>query len=114
LRPVLELEFSVIVRGASLRKGDDLFPMAPSAPAGGVQSQPLCRARSAAAARAWQALSRASLNALGHRFLAGHRGTAISIACWPPIWPTPERVTLTVHVRHAARALVRLGRAWTA
>lgn len=42
--------------------------------------------------------ARIELNALGHRFAAGHRlRLAISTAYWPLIWPTPERVTLTVH-----------------
>ena len=42
--------------------------------------------------------ARIKLNALGHRFIAGHRlRLAISTAYWPLIWPTPERVTLTVH-----------------
>jgi hypothetical protein len=42
--------------------------------------------------------ARIRLNALGHRFAAGHRlRLAISTAYWPLIWPTPERVTLTVH-----------------
>ena len=42
--------------------------------------------------------ARINLNALGHRFAAGHRlRLAISTTYWPLIWPTPERVTLTVH-----------------
>ncbi len=42
--------------------------------------------------------ARITLNALGHRFAAGHRlRLAVSTAYWPLIWPTPERVTLTVH-----------------
>jgi hypothetical protein len=42
--------------------------------------------------------ARIALNALGHRFAAGHRlRLAISTAYWPLVWPTPERVTLTVH-----------------
>ena len=42
--------------------------------------------------------ARIELNVLGHRFPAGHRLRAsISTAYWPLIWPTPERVTLTVH-----------------
>ncbi len=42
--------------------------------------------------------ARITLNALGHRFAAGHRlRLAISTAYWPVIWPAPERVTLTVH-----------------
>jgi len=42
--------------------------------------------------------ARINLNALGHRFAIGHRlRLAISTAYWPLIWPTPERVTLTVH-----------------
>src|SRR6185295_4819094 len=42
--------------------------------------------------------ARIALNALGHRFAAGHRlRLAISTAYWPRIWPAPERVTLTVH-----------------
>jgi predicted acyl esterase len=42
--------------------------------------------------------ARIPLNALGHRFLAGHRlRLAVSTAYWPLIWPTPERVTLTIH-----------------
>jgi putative CocE/NonD family hydrolase len=40
---------------------------------------------------------RIGLNALGHRFAAGHRlRLAISTAYWPLIWPAPERVILTV------------------
>ncbi|MGH6892418.1 MAG: CocE/NonD family hydrolase, partial [Dongiaceae bacterium] len=42
--------------------------------------------------------ARIDLNALGHRFEAGHRlRLSISTTYWPLIWPTPERVTLTVH-----------------
>lgn len=42
--------------------------------------------------------ARIQLNALGHRFLAGHRlRLSVSTCYWPLIWPTPERVTLTVH-----------------
>jgi uncharacterized protein len=42
--------------------------------------------------------ARIALNVLGHRFAAGHRlRLALSTAYWPLIWPTPERVTLTVH-----------------
>ncbi len=42
--------------------------------------------------------ARIELNALGHRFPAGHcLRVAISTAYWPLIWPSPERVTLTVH-----------------
>ncbi|WP_119303148.1 CocE/NonD family hydrolase [Dongia deserti] len=42
--------------------------------------------------------ARIKLNVLGHRFAAGHRlRLAISTAYWPLIWPTPERIMLTVH-----------------
>mgnify|MGYP003897527537 FL=1 len=55
--------------------------------------------------------ARITLKALGHRFLAGHRlRLAISTAYWPLIWPTPERVTLTVHAAGTQLALpVRSG-----
>ena len=50
--------------------------------------------------------ARILLNALGHRFQAGHRvRLAISTAYWPLIWPTPERVTLTVHTANSRLAL---------
>jgi putative CocE/NonD family hydrolase len=50
--------------------------------------------------------ARIVLNALGHRFLAGHSlRLAISTAYWPLIWPTPERVTLTVHAADTRLAL---------
>jgi putative CocE/NonD family hydrolase len=42
--------------------------------------------------------ARIDLNALGHRFVAGHRlRVSLSTAYWPLIWPSPERTTLTVH-----------------
>jgi len=55
--------------------------------------------------------ARIVLNALGHRFPAGHRlRLALSTAYWPLIWPTPERVTLTVHAAGTRLALpVRTG-----
>jgi len=55
--------------------------------------------------------ARIVLNALGHRFPAGHcLRLAISTAYWPLIWPTPERVTLTVHAAGTQLALpVRTG-----
>jgi hypothetical protein len=50
--------------------------------------------------------ARIALNALGHRFLAGHRlRLAISTAYWPLIWPTPEHVTLAVHTANTRLAL---------
>jgi hypothetical protein len=55
--------------------------------------------------------ARILLNALGHRFLANHRlRLAISTAYWPLIWPTPERVTMTVHTANTRLELpVRSG-----
>ena len=108
-RPVLELEFSVDRPVAQVGvRLSDLFPDGAAQRASYAvfnlnhlaghdkpqQLEPGRRYR-----------ARIQLNALGHRFLAGHRlRLAVSTAYWPLIWPTPERVTLTVHTgRHAAR-----------
>ncbi len=38
------------------------------------------------------------LNDCGHAFPAGHRlRIAVSTACWPLVWPSPESATLTLH-----------------
>jgi len=53
-----------------------------------------------------------TLNACGHRFLAGHRmRLAIASAYWPIIWPAPYAATLSIHAGESALELpVRQGR----
>jgi predicted acyl esterase len=44
---------------------------------------------------------RVQLNDTAYAFLAGHRlRVAVSTAYWPMVWPSPERVLLTVHGGH--------------
>jgi putative CocE/NonD family hydrolase len=48
-----------------------------------------------------------SLNAAGHRFAAGHRlRLSLSPTYWPHAWPSPEAVTLRVHVGGASTLLL--------
>ena len=53
-----------------------------------------------------------TLNACGHRFLAGHRvRLAIASAYWPIVWPAPYAATLAVRAGESALELpVRQGR----
>jgi uncharacterized protein len=100
--PVLDLEFSVdrpvaqvgvrlsdvVPDGAAQRASYAVFNL--NHLAGHDKPQPLELGK--------RYRARIKLNALGHRFAAGHRlRLAISTAYWPLIWPTPERATLTVH-----------------
>jgi predicted acyl esterase len=46
------------------------------------------------------------MNEVGHRFAAGNRlRLAISTAFWPIAWPSPEPVTLSVHLKGSALRL---------
>ena len=53
------------------------------------------------------------LNTIAYQVAAGHRlRVAISTACWPQLWPTPEAATVTVHVRDSRLVLpIRAARA---